>query len=134
MPRWGLKSYGNDRRPLFEEEYRGQTAVARAEFRATWNGLRDQLREDWTRPAGFDMLAGKYNEHGKLRFKANNAQHRPLGFFGPGSNEFTFLVWATERDSKFHPPEIRETALDRLKAINEGRAVAYEFDLDDVRN
>src|ERR1700683_832539 len=124
MPKWALKGYGNNRRALFEEEYRAQTGKARAEFRATWNGLRDQEREAWTRPAGFDMLSGKYRELGKLRFKASNVQHRPLGFFGPGSNEFTFLAWATERDSRFDPPGIRETALSRVQAIRDGRAEA----------
>jgi hypothetical protein len=133
MPRWGLKGYGNDRRRHFEEEYRTQTTVARAEFRATWNGLRDQVRQGWTRPAGFDMLSGKYSELGKLRFKASKAQHRPLGFFGPQPNEFTCLAWATERDGKFDPPRIRDTALERMQAIREGRAEAYEFDIDDVR-
>jgi hypothetical protein len=134
MPRWALRGYGNGRRALFEEEYQAQTAMTRAEFRATWNGLRGQVRESWTRPAGFDMLSGKYGELGKLRFKASNAQHRPLGFFGPGPNEFTFVAWATERDSKFDPPGIRDTALARMLAIKEGRAEAYEFDFKDVRN
>jgi hypothetical protein len=134
MPRWAIMGYGNARRALFEEEYRAQTAIARAEFRATWNGLRDQVREAWTRPAGFDMLSGNYNKLGKLRFKASNAQHRPLGFFGPGSNEFTFVAWATERDGKFAPPGIRDTALDRMSAILEGRAEAYEFDFVEVRD
>lgn len=134
MPRWALRGYGNGRRTLFEEEDPKQTAVARAEFRAIWNGLRDQALENWTRPAGFDMLSGNYRELGKLRFKASNAHHRPLGFFGPGAKEFTFLAWATERDRKFDPPGIRETALDRMRAIKEGRAEAYEFDYDEIRS
>jgi hypothetical protein len=125
--------YGNDRRPLFEDEYRAQTAAARAEFRSTWNGLKDRDREDWLRPAGFDMLPGKFNKLGKLRFKASSAQHRPLGFFGPGPNEFTFVAWATERDGKFDPPGIREAALERMEAIWQGKAKAYEFDFADIR-
>jgi hypothetical protein len=133
VPEWALKGYGNDRRALFEEEYRAQSAAARAEFRATWNGLRRQPRALWVRPAGFDMLSGQFNQLGKLRFKASNAQHRPLGFFGPGANEFTLLTWATERDKKYDPPGIRETALDRLNAIREGRAEVYEFDFADIR-
>lgn len=133
MPKWALKGYGNDRRQHFEEEYRAQTAAARAEFRATWNGLRNQDREAWIRPAGFDMLSQKYHKLGKLRFKASNAQHRPLGFFGPGLNEFTLLAWATERDGNYSPHGIRDTALDRMQAILNGRAEVYEFDFADVR-
>lgn len=97
------------------------------------NGLKDQQRKEWVRPAGFDMLSGKYGKLGKLRFKAANAQHRPIGFFGPGPNEFTLLAWATERDSKYDPPDIRETALKRMEAIENGTSPAYDFDFEEVR-
>lgn len=114
---------------LFEKEYRAQPVGARAEFRATLNGLRDQPTiEGWCRPNGFDRLAGKYRELGKLRFKALNVQHRPLGFFGLGYKIFTLLVWATERDGKFDPPGVRDTALQRMKLVRENPARAHDLD------
>jgi hypothetical protein len=132
MARRTIRCYGNERRNLFYEEYSSQAAAVRAEFRATVNALRDQPRTGWCRP-DFDMLSKQYRELGKLRFKAGNAQHRPLGFFGPGENDFTFLIWATERDGKFDPPGVRETALSRMQSIKEGSARAYEFDYEVVR-
>jgi hypothetical protein len=133
MARWLIRCYGNERRNLFDEEYSRHDAKVRAEFRATLNGLRDQPRAGWSRP-DFDMLSKQYRELGKLRFKAGNAQHRPLGFFGPGVSEFTLLIWATERDGKYHPPGVRYTALERMNRIKDGKAQVYEFDFEEVRN
>lgn len=127
MARWIIKCYGNERRNLFDEQYRDQDVTVRAEFRAVLNALRDQPMEGWCRP-DFDRLSGQYSELGKLRFKVSNVQHRPLGFFGPQQNEFTLLIWATERDGKFNPAGIQDTALERIKRIGDGRAKVYEFD------
>jgi hypothetical protein len=128
VPIWVIQCFWNERRGIFEKEYRDQTPEARAEFRATLNLLRDSATiEGWCRPA-FDRLSGKYRQLGKLRFKANGAQHRPLGFFGPGTQAFTLLAWATERDGRYWPPGIRDSALDRMKRILEDPTRAHEFD------
>jgi hypothetical protein len=125
---WMIRCFGSDRRSVFEKEYREQTVEARMEFHATIRLLRDRaLRGDWCRPE-FDMLGGKHREIGKLRFKANSVQHRPLGFFGPWKNTFTLLTWATERDWKFSPPGVCDRALDRMKLVIEDTVRAHEFD------
>lgn len=126
---WTIKGFCNDRRKLFDEDYQSQQAAVRADFRTVLNGLRDQVAiEGWSRPNGFDRLKGKYRELGKLRFKVKNVQHRPLGFFGPGAREFTLLIWATERDGKFDPPNVRDTALERMKQTIADPTRAQEFD------
>ncbi len=123
-----IRSYWNHRRPIFGTEYDGQAAKARAMFRATVNVLRDrETIEGWCRP-DFDRLGGPFRDLGKLRFKADGTQHRPLGFFGPGLREFTFLVWATERDSEWRPPEVRETAMDRMRWVLADPTRAHELD------
>jgi hypothetical protein len=118
---WAVKCFcsagGAD---LFDRDYSRQRPAVRAEFRATLNGLLAQ--EDitgWCRPNGFDRLSGKYRELGKLRFKVAGVQHRPLGFFGPGRKTFTLLIWATERDGKFDPPSVRDTALRRMVEVKQ---------------
>ena len=128
MAYWTIKCYCNAQgRDLFDKEYTGQSAAVRAEFRATLNGLKDQPDiTGWSRPNGFDRLSGKYRELGKLRFKADRIQQRPLGFFGPEKNEFTLLVWATERDGDYHPPDVRETALKRMKEVLKEPTRAHE--------
>jgi hypothetical protein len=131
MPGWAVRCFANARGDdLFDRDYRRQTPDVRAEFRATLSGLLAQ--EDitgWCRPNGFDRLTGKYRALGKLRFKVNNVQHRPLGFFGPERKTFTLLIWATERDQKFHSPNVRDTALWRMNQVNDNPERARECDL-----
>jgi len=118
---------GND---LFAKAYREQSPAVRAKFRAILNGLRAQPAiEGWSRPNGFDRLNGKkYRELGKLRFKVEKVQHRPLGFFGPSEMTFTLLVWATERDDKFDPPDVRDTALQRMYWVKQNPERSCECD------
>src|ERR1700746_3580282 len=108
MPPWRVRCFANVRGDdLFDRDFVAQTPGVRAEFRAVLNGL--LFQEDirgWCRPNGFDRLSGKYRELGKLRFKIANVQHRPLGFFGPQQKIFTLLIWSTERDGKFDPPNV----------------------------
>lgn len=129
MPIWVIRSYWNERRGVFNKEFGDQPVAARMEFRATLNGLRDRpLREDWDRP-DFAMLGSKYPGLGKLRFRADSVQHRPIGFFGPDSRSFTLLTWATEKDRKYRPPNIRDAAMDRMKLIIADPTRAHEFHL-----
>jgi hypothetical protein len=134
MPIWTILCCHNDRdRDLFCGDYDDQTAKARANFRVTINVLRDQPTiEGWCRPNGFDLLSGKkyrrYRGLGKLLFKTPEAQHRPLGFFGPRPGCFTLLVWATERDGEFDPPNVLKTALDRMNRIKENPGLARDCD------
>jgi len=116
MPAWAVRCFrATGGRDLFDGDYGRQPPEVRAEFRATINGLLAQEEiTGWCRPNGFDRLSGKYRELGKLRFKVANVQHRPLGFFGPERKTFTLLIWATERDGKFNPPNVREAALRRM--------------------
>lgn len=55
----------------------------------------------------------------EIRLKVNKVQYRPIGYFS-GAEEFTFLAFATERDRKFDPVNICETAFNR-KALIEAR-------------
>ena len=130
MPVWGIRFFRTAKgRSQFLEEYDRQPAAVRAEFRATMNGLRDQPTiAGWSRPNGFDRLSGEYRELGKFRFKVRNVQYRPLGFFGPGQKEYTLLAWATERDDKFDPRGIRDTALRRRAMVLSDPGLADECD------
>jgi len=135
MARWEIRCFQGDRgRPEFCDAYADQPARARAEFRATLNGLRDQPTvEGWSRANGFDLLNGKkyakYRGIGKLRFQASGVQHRPLGFLGPRPGMFTLLIWATERDGEFHPPGVLDRALSRMNRVLRNPELADECDL-----
>ena len=128
MPAWAVRCFRTTGgRDLFDSDYSNQTPKVRAEFRATLNGLLAQHDIiGWCRPNGSDRLGGKYRELGKPRFKIAGVQHRPLGFFGPGRRTFTLLSWATERDGKFDPPNVRETALRRMEQVKQNPEQAHE--------
>ena len=76
--------------------------------------LVDQPREAWIPPL-VKPLTG-YPGIYEIRFRIRKVVYRPLGFFGPGPNEFTFLIPATERDSKLCPLDAGQIALDRKNA------------------
>ena len=130
MPTWAIKFFcASNGRQEFLRDYDRQSAAARAEFRATINGLRDQPDiTGWARFNGFDRLSGKYRCLGKLRFKADRVQHRPLGFFGPGLRTYTLLIWATERDGEYDPPGVRDTALRRVAMVETNPRLANDCD------
>ncbi len=128
MPAWVIRCYGYDRRGVFDNEYRGQSPAVRAELRAVLNLLRHQPSiEGWSRLNGFDRLGSEYRQLGKLLFRVAGVQHRPLGFFGPGDKTFTLLAWATEKNWTLHPPGIRDTAVERMKATLAEPLRAHEF-------
>lgn len=130
MHPWTIRCFCNVRGDAnFDEDYREQSADARARFRATLSGLKAQPTIDgWSLPNGFERLSGKYGKLGKIKFKTLNVHHCPLGFFGPGARSFTLLIWATERDAAFSPPDVRDIALERIKIVTANPERAHELD------
>jgi len=127
---WTIRAYGSASRSIFLQQYDDQLADARAKFRTVMNVLRDQPRiEGWSRENGFDRLSGQFRQLGKFRFKADQVQHRPLGFFGPRQMTYTLLIWATERDGSYYPAGVRDTALARMEKIRQDPELAHAFDI-----
>lgn len=133
MAAWAIRCFRTERgRDLFCEAYAVQPARARAKFRAILNGLRHQPNiEGWSRANGFDRLTGKkyrrYSGLGKIRVRVG-VEHRPLGFFGPGTATFTLLIWATERDGEFDPPSALDTALERMRSVEANPELSHDCD------
>ena len=73
--------------------------------------LRQQPREGWVRPI-YDTLRDGV---GEVRFEIERILYRPIGFFGPGRNEFTFLIFAT-KTNRFDPVNAIDVAVDRKNA------------------
>jgi hypothetical protein len=76
--------------------------------------LRQQGREGWTRPR-YDILRDA-DGVGALHFKVRRINYRPLGYFGPGRNEFTFLSFAT-KTNKYEPRNAIEIARMRRTVV-----------------
>jgi hypothetical protein len=97
MAVWEIRCFHNERgRDLFCEAYAAQTVPARANFRATINGLRHQQGiEGWCRENGFDLLTGKkyrrYRGLGKVRVKTAEPRTDRSVFSGLGQQPSRFL-------------------------------------------
>lgn len=66
----------------------------------------------------------------EIRFKVSGIQQRPLGFFGPGTNEFTILILATHKDDVYKPSSAIDTASQRRKAVQSGEAGIAPLQID----
>ena len=75
-----------------------------------------QTQQHWGRPYS-EKLKGKYNQIYEIIITWNKNQYRPLGFFGPNQGDFTLLVGAKEKGSKFEPKKAPAIADDRRKLV-----------------
>lgn len=112
-----LKAYLPDhlgQRDVVEQWY--QEMEGKPKVRARLDGrmifLRQQPREGWIREP-YDTLRDGV---GEVRFKAEGVWYRPLGYFGPFRNEFTFLFFAT-KTNKFIPSNAIDIAVERMKVV-----------------
>lgn len=83
---------------------------------------------DWHEPSAKKLQGVK--EIYEIRFKAENKQYRPLGFFGPRPNDFTIIVWATKKQNIYDPPAAIETAVKRRQEVIDGSAANASLKID----
>src|SRR5688500_15588284 len=88
---WTVRCYQT---PLQKRPFCDWVGDQSVKFRATFNVrlkyLGQQPHTAWVRPYA-DLLHKDCPGVTELKIKASNIQYRPLGFFGPGRGEFTFL-------------------------------------------
>jgi hypothetical protein len=118
---WIIKYYvAANGESSFKNWYDNLGEDVRAVFDARLLYLKQQPRNGWSRPH-FSLLHGPCAGLGEIRFKAKKIQYRPLGFFGPGPNQFTLLVGAIERGDQLQPPSACASALKYMSALNAHR-------------
>lgn len=103
-------------RGVITEWYGGLAAEAQQDFDDLLRYLAVTPYRLWERPK-YATISG-FAGLGKLRFKANKIQYRPIGFFGPATGQFTLLIGAEERGNKWVPRDAPDQAL-RRKGIAE---------------
>jgi hypothetical protein len=113
------------------ETYNSGTDDLKAGFEVAIKFLRVRNRQDWRRPNAHKMSKSKeFRDFFEIRFKANNVQQRPIGYFGPGESDFTILIWAIEKGNKLLPEEWDKKANRFRKEIIEGTANAKPLKLE----
>ncbi len=122
---WTIRHYvsGNGSHP-FRDWYEALDDNIRAAFDARLRSLRQQPRNGWSMPH-FRMLHGPCAGLGEIRFKVGRVQYRPLGFFGPGANEFTLLVGAIEKGGALRPKNACVVALRYVSELERNQMAAH---------
>lgn len=129
---WTFKSFRkqNGKKPM-EEWYLNLSHEARAEFDLLLEILRDNEHAKWSYRVGqLTTYQGIY----EIRFKHENIQHRPLGFFGPSQHQFTFLIPAREQGGRFKPKNAPKIAIRRRNQILEDEEFADEYNPDSYKS
>lgn len=90
--------------------------------------LTQTRKPDWKRPQAAKLQG--VEEIYEIRFFADRKQYRPLGFFGPGANEFTVLVLAIEKGTRYDPPSAIDTAGRRRKDLLKGEGSTIRLQIN----
>jgi hypothetical protein len=126
--KWAFGSFvERDGASTVHQWYDSQIPDVRAAFDMSLRYLRDQPPANWVRPY-VGTLKRECLGLVEIRFTANKVRHRPVGFFGPERMMFTILSFAIEKDRKFVPPTVCETALRKKSEVilEPGRSRKYD--------
>ena len=126
---WSFKTYvGPSGKLDVQQDVDRQSEAWLEHFRARLKYLGASKAADWHTPHAKKLkgIEGIY----EIRFKTSGVQQRPLGFFGPGSNQFTILILATHKDDVYKPSSAIDTATHRRKAIQGNQASIAPLQID----
>ena len=112
-------------RGVMSEWYEYLPLEAQRTFEDRLNYLANSPMSSWVRP--MYAPAKKGSGLGKIRFKADRIEYRPLGFFGPGGQQFTLLIGAQERDRKLIPRDAVKQAMRRRDLIIADGSCIHEY-------
>ena len=129
---WNIKCYESQSgRNDVQSTYDSGTADLKAGLETALDYLKVRDRQEWRRPHAHKMTkCNEFRDFFEIRFCANNLQQRPIGYFGPGENDFTILIWATEKGNRLNPENWCEKANRRRKEIIEKIASAKFLKLE----
>lgn len=76
---------------------------------------------DWNEPHAKKLTAQRRALF-EVRYKANKAATRALGFFGPQPGQFTITLICTHKQNVYKPPDALDTAARRASLVESGQA------------
>lgn len=131
MSVWSFFNYVDDRsrnviRAWVDEDV---PPHARKDVRRRLNARLDIIADlNQLGPPQVTALHGECEGLMEIKFEIGNVQYRPLACYGPGSDEVTLLMGATERGGRFVPANACATALSRAARIYEpGRVCPHDI-------
>lgn len=129
---WQIKCYVSPGgKNEIQETYDSGSDGLRAELEVGLTFLTPRSREEWRRPRVAKLSkCDEFRDFFEIRLFADRVQYRPIGFFGPGQNEFTILIWAIEKGRKLIPEEWCAKANRRRKQLIAGQATSQSLKLE----
>ena len=116
-----------------QETYDSGSDNLKAEFEVELDYLKVRNREEWRRPHAAKLTKCKeFRDFFEIRLFADSVQQRPIGYFGPNPNEFTILIWATEKGGQLIPKGWCKKANRLRKEIIDGTGSVPELLLEEV--
>lgn len=118
---WNILCYvSHSGRNEIQKKYDASTPTVQAGLTVSLEYLRIRAKPDWQRPAAAKLTkCSKFRDFYEIRFFAENTQQRPIGYFGPGENDFTILVWAIEK-GRLIPEGWCDEAYAKMQKIQSG--------------
>jgi hypothetical protein len=114
-----------------QETYDSGSAELQASLEVALGYLKSQPKQDWRRPNASKLnKERRFRDFYEIRFKANKVQQRPIGYFGPNSEDFTILIWAIEQGNALKPKAWHDIATRHMTDIKAGKANARELRLN----
>ena len=119
-----IKCYVNARNENeIQATYDNGSDNLQAELMVAIEFLKVRGREDWRRPRAAQLSkCNDFKDFFEIRLFADKVQQRPIGYFGPGRNDFTILLWATEKGNQLIPADWCQIANRRRMKIAGGVA------------
>jgi hypothetical protein len=127
MALWTVKGLV-DRRSAKQETivaqwYERQQEDVQIAFVTRMKFLRGLPEDGWDRPYVGQLRWKECKGLFEIVISVHEVEHRPIGYFS-GKMEFTIVAFATERDGKFEPRSVCETAQRIVRQIAEGKEQA----------
>lgn len=126
---WKIKCYvSSSGKNDVQKTYDSGTENLKAELEVELEYLQIRSREEWRRPHAAKLTKCKdFRDFYEIRLFADSVQQRPIGYFGPNKNDFTILIWATEKGGKLNPTEWCTKANRLRNEIANGTSRAQEL-------
>lgn len=125
MPLWTFKDYVS---PTGANDVETWYEALSPKGQARLDSILEHLgaSQSWQKPE-FKRLSGdRHKGLGEIRFKDGGVQQRLIGMNGLRESEYTFLIGCTEKDRKYDPSSALDTAVERRKLLETGRASTSE--------
>ncbi len=126
---WLLKAFQNQAGKCdTKEAYQRGSDDLQAAFDVQMEFLCTRPRQEWSRPQAAKLRIKKgFRDYFEVRIFADRAQQRPIGYFGPENNDFTFLLWAVEKGDKLYPEAWHSKCDTRRESLHAGSATAVPW-------